>query len=151
MNRPKGASRRMHRHPIGRRAACIAWIGLLSALLAGCANANAVSSPTSTIPPIPSTNPTQGRSAQLPHFDHIVVVVEENHSYDDIMASGQAHYIHKLVGEGALFTDAHAVAHPSEPNYLALYAGSTFGLTSDACPQQLAAPNLGAAALARGV
>jgi hypothetical protein len=52
---------------------------------------------------------------------------------------------------GALMTQAYAVAHPSEPNYLALFAGSTFGVSSDACPVDAgAAPNLGSALLAAG-
>ncbi len=128
------------------RARHVTLIGLLAALgaiLAGCAGANGGQPPVTSV--------AGGASAQLPHVDHIVVVVEENHSYDDIMASGEAPYIHALAGQGALFTDAHGVAHPSEPNYLALFAGSTFGLSSDACPQEYTAPNLGAEALARGL
>jgi acid phosphatase len=42
-----------------------------------------------------------------------------------------------------LFTNSYAITHPSEPNYLALFAGSTFGLSSDACPTQFSPPDLG--------
>ncbi len=38
-------------------------------------------------------------------------------------------------------TNSHAVSHPSEPNYLALFAGSTFGVKSDHCPLTYDAPN----------
>jgi len=62
----------------------------------------------------------------MPAYDHIVVVVEENHSFSEIIGNPQAPYINALASGGALLTNYHAVAHPSQPNYLALYAGSTF-------------------------
>ena len=91
-----------------------------------------------------------GTAKPLPHFDHIVVVVEENHSANEIYQATDAPYLHSLAQQGAVFTDSRGVAHPSEPNYLALFAGSTFGLTSDDCPQQFSAPNLGSALLGAG-
>jgi len=68
----------------------------------------------------------------MPAYDHIVVVVEENHSFGEIIGNPQAPYINSLASGGALLTNYHAVTHPSEPNYLALYAGSTFGVADDA-------------------
>jgi acid phosphatase len=98
------------------------------------------------------TTSTPGGAAQpLPRFDHIVVVVEENHAYGDIVGSADAPYINSLRQRGAEFTDSHAVAHPSEPNYLALFAGSTFGLSSDDCPQSFNALNLGGELLAHNL
>jgi acid phosphatase len=48
-------------------------------------------------------------------------------------------------------TQSFAVTHPSEPNYMALFAGSTFGLTSDACPvNEGNVANLGSELLAAG-
>ncbi|MGB9369722.1 MAG: alkaline phosphatase family protein [Xanthobacteraceae bacterium] len=61
-------------------------------------------------------------------YDHIVVVVEENHSASEIIGNPQAPYINALASGGALLTNYHAVTHPSQPNYFALYAGSTFGV-----------------------
>jgi hypothetical protein len=49
-----------------------------------------------------------------------------------------------LAKSGATFTDAHGEAHPSQPNYLALFSGSTQGVTDDSCPLNLAGPNLAA-------
>src|SRR3954447_16724241 len=63
-----------------------------------------------------------------PNFDHVVVVVEENHSSEGIIGNSQAGYINWLAAAGALLTNYHAVTHPSQPNYFALYAGSTFGI-----------------------
>lgn len=70
----------------------------------------------------------------IPTPSHVVVVIEENHSYSQIIGNSQAPYINTLASEGALFTQSYAVAHPSEPNYLALFSGSTQGVTSDTCP-----------------
>jgi len=64
----------------------------------------------------------------MPAYDHIVVVVEENHSFGEIIGNPQAPYINSLASGGALLTNYHAVTHPSQPNYFALYAGSTFAV-----------------------
>jgi hypothetical protein len=67
-----------------------------------------------------------------PAYDHVVVVIEENHSYENIIGNGQDPFINYLASGGALLTNYHAITHPSEPNYLALYAGSTFGVRDNA-------------------
>ena len=74
---------------------------------------------------------------------HVVVVVEENKNYSQIFSGSSAPYIQALARGGALLTDYYAVTHPSEPNYQALFAGSTLGLTSDACPVNYNHANLG--------
>ncbi|HYS34333.1 MAG TPA: alkaline phosphatase family protein, partial [Pseudonocardiaceae bacterium] len=79
-----------------------------------------------------------------PKFDHIVIVMEENHSFNEIIGSSSAPYINSLApAQGALFTSSFAVAHPSQPNYVALFSGSTQGLTSDSCPHTFSANNVG--------
>jgi Phosphoesterase family/FG-GAP-like repeat len=64
-------------------------------------------------------------------FAHIIVVMEENHSFAEIVGNAQAPYINSLANAGALLTNYHAITHPSQPNYFAIYAGSTFGVTDD--------------------
>jgi len=66
----------------------------------------------------------------------------ENHSYADIVGNPAAPFINSLARRGALFTSSYAVTHPSEPNYLALFSGSTQGVTDDGCPYRFTAPNL---------
>ncbi|GCE22816.1 acid phosphatase [Dictyobacter kobayashii] len=80
--------------------------------------------------------------------DHIVIVLEENHSYADIIGSSQAPYINALASKSAVFTNSHAETHPSQPNYLAFYSGSTQGTTSDDCPNTFSGPNLGQSLIA---
>ncbi len=79
----------------------------------------------------------------VPGFARVVVVVEENHTADAVIGNKAAPFINALATGGALMTQSFAVTHPSQPNYLALFAGDTFGVTSNACPLDLgAAPNL---------
>jgi acid phosphatase len=66
-----------------------------------------------------------------------LVVVEENHSLDQ-MRSGMP-YLAGLSERYGYATNWRALAHPSEPNYLALAGGSTFGVTDDAPPSTNAA------------
>src|SRR5438552_2665021 len=81
--------------------------------------------------------------ASLPRPDHIVIVIEENHSFSEIIGNAQAPYINSLANQGALFTQSFAITHPSQPNYLALFSGSTQGIADNSCPNSFSAPNLG--------
>ncbi|MEY9944152.1 alkaline phosphatase family protein [Kitasatospora sp. GAS1066B] len=91
--------------------------------------------------------------AELPRPDHVLVVVLENHAYGQIVGNPDAPYLNgTLKAGGADLTDSHALTHPSEPNYYALFSGSTQGRTDDSCVAvgSLGAPNLGAELLAAG-
>jgi len=88
-----------------------------------------------------------------PRPDHIIIVMEENHGYDEVIGSPNAPFITALANGGALFTDAHGVTHPSQPNYLAMYSGSTQGVIDDKCLENetpYTTPNLGAALISKG-
>jgi hypothetical protein len=87
----------------------------------------------------------------LPRPDHIVVVIEENRGYAQIMDKrNSASYIHALAKRGMLLTKSYGVAHPSQPNYLALFSGSTQGVTSNACPNSFDTDNLASSLLNAG-
>lgn len=86
----------------------------------------------------------------VPRFEHIIVVVEENKSYGELVGTSSAPFLNDLAGSGAVLTQSYAVTHPSEPNYLALFSGSTQGLTNDSCPHQYNGPNLAASVIAVG-
>lgn len=66
----------------------------------------------------------------------------ENRAASQIIGSGDAPYINALAKSGALFAQSFAVSHPSQPNYLALFSGSTHGIEDDRCPLTLHATNL---------
>ena len=97
-----------------------------------------------------AANPACAKKTKLPKPDHIIIVMEENHSYSDIIGSAQAPYINALAQSGALFTDSHAVTHPSQPNYLELFSGSTQGVTNDNCPHSFAVDNEASQLIAAG-
>lgn len=89
----------------------------------------------------------------LPKPDHIIIVVEENHGYDQIIGSENAPYINQLAREGTLFTNSQAVTHPSQPNYLALFSGSTQNVDGDECllnKTPFTSMNLGASLIKAG-
>lgn len=82
-------------------------------------------------------------AATVPTPSHVVVVMEENHSYADIIGNtSQAPYMNQLAGQGALLTSSYGVTHPSQPNYMAIFSGSQQGVTSDNCPSTSSAANL---------
>jgi acid phosphatase len=86
------------------------------------------------IPPLLAlSNPAH--AAALPKPDHVVVVVMENQGYGNVIGSSSAPYVNGLAGQGASFTQSYGVTHPSQPNYIALFSGSTQGVTSDSCPR----------------
>src|SRR5216117_2194047 len=85
-------------------------------------------------------------------FQYIVTILMENKGLCDVtpsVVSGcssssiPAPYLATLAQTYGFSTHYTAVDHPSEPNYVALFGGSTFGVTSDGyCCFQLNAPNL---------
>ena len=104
-----------------------------------------------TVATLLAATPTASAApAPLPRPDHVLVVVMENKDPGEIIGNAAAPYLTALARAGASFTDAHAETHPSQPNYLALFSGSTQGVTDNGCDHSFASPNLGSALLAAG-
>src|SRR5690349_12741575 len=100
--------------------------------------------------------PSLGTSVSVPpgsvvRPDHVVVVIEENKGYADVIGNAAAPYLNGLAAQGALFDHSFAVAHPSQPNYLALFSGSTQGITDDSCPHTFPGPNLASQLIEAGL
>ena len=98
-----------------------------------------------TAGPIPNASAADQQSSapkKLPNPDHVVIVIEENRSYKKIIGNMAAQYINRLANEGALFTNSFAITHPSQPNYLALFSGSTHGVPDDRCQIFVTGDNL---------
>ena len=141
-------------------------VGVVLLVLAGCGGPGpAASSPADqTNTPTPTSAGTGQRSADsatrhtttgtrpaaIPAPVHAVVVIMENHAYGQIIGNPAAPFINAIADRGALFTRSYGVTHPSEPNYLALFSGSTQGITDDGCPYRFTAPNLAADLLKAG-
>ena len=87
-----------------------------------------------------------------PRPDHVVVVIEENRSFMQIMDPiNQDSYIHALAKRGTLFTRSYGITHPSQPNYLALFSGATHGITNNVCPLNFDSDNLASTLLEAGL
>ena len=103
------------------------WIALFCAIVPASSNAG-TSGPkislTHSGDQVPEAN-------GVPQPDHVVIVIEENHSYSEIIGSPNAPYINSLAAQGAVFTQSYAVTHPSQPNYLDLFSGFNQGVTDD--------------------
>jgi phosphatidylinositol-3-phosphatase len=55
----------------------------------------------------------------------LVVIVEENEQYNNIVGNGQAPFLNQLISQGELFTNYTAVTGSSNPNYIAMTSGLT--------------------------
>lgn len=102
-----------------------------------CVGSNLVAA--QSIPPTPQNQPQVTKSpegkkeeaeraaarARAHHFDRVVIIVLENVDYE---AASQNKDLTALAARGASFTNFHALFHPSYPNYLAMIAGTDYGL-----------------------
>jgi phosphatidylinositol-3-phosphatase len=82
-----------------------------------------------------------GSVLPVPPADPFILIVLENKTEADIRDAINAPAIKGLIAHGAVLTDYQAVAHPSQPNYLALFSGSTQRVIDDE-PHDLSAPTL---------
>jgi hypothetical protein len=126
----------------GRRIAVVA--AAVALLTTGVTAAVASASPAS-----PAA--TKAAAAVVPRPDHVVLVMFENHDYTQINGSSSAPTFNSMAAQGAKFTKAFGVTHPSQPNYIALFSGTTQGVTSDSCPKNYTnVTNLGSQLLGAG-
>jgi hypothetical protein len=61
----------------------------------------------------------------------VIIVVLENEVYNNVIDNASAPYENSLASEFALATNYYAISHPSEPNYIAMIAGTTFNITKN--------------------
>ncbi len=86
---------------------------LVSGLACGGSNSSSTQTPPTTTPP------------SQPTFSHVVIVVEENHSYSDVIGNSSMPYFNGLASQHGLATQYFANGHPSIPNYMMLTTGQT--------------------------
>lgn len=70
----------------------------------------------------------------IPHLDHVLVVVMENHAYSQIMNNADAPFINAYARKANLATNYFGVGHPSLTNYLEIVGGSNFAVINDNSP-----------------
>src|SRR5215467_4301337 len=75
--------------------------------------------------------PVSSADTAIPRYSHIFVIIEENHTTDEIIGNPAAPNLTRLAREYGFASNFFAVSHPSEPNYIALVGGDTFGISDD--------------------
>jgi acid phosphatase len=100
-------------------------------------------------PQLPATPETpsvgsslSGPQADVPDFEHIVLVVFENKSFDTVIGNPMMPTLNRLASENTLLTTYYATRNPSLPNYIALVGGDTFGIETDCIDCFVDAPGL---------
>lgn len=109
-------------------------------LATGCSAAPATAAPATAAPSTsttavtarPAASSVSSTAASLGHVRKMLVIMEENHSLKQAFPGGMP-YLWSLAQRYAYATDWSDVAHPSLPNYLAIFAGSAFNDPQD-CP-----------------
>jgi acid phosphatase len=93
------------------------------------------------------------KKAALPRPDHVVVLICENKGFPQVIGNADAPYINEIADRGAVFTESYALAHPSQPNYVMLLAGSNLGVANNDVPkeQPFTEPNLAAELIGKGL
>ena len=68
-------------------------------------------------------------TTNVPAFSHVFIVVEENHSYGEVVGNAGMPYFNGLANSYGLATQFYGNAHPSLPNYFELTAGDGTSIT----------------------
>ena len=67
----------------------------------------------------------------FPQYDHVFLIIMENENYNQVVGNQFAPILNALAHDYGLATNYTGVADPSEPNYVAMLGGDTFGISSD--------------------
>ena len=78
-----------------------------------------------------AANVAAAQSPSEPVYDHIFLIIEENHGYGQIIGNPHAPNMNALAQTYGIATRYYSVADPSAPNYVALLGGNAFGIADD--------------------
>jgi len=67
-------------------------------------------------------------SSSSHHWDHIVIVFEENKNYTQVVTDSN---MAEFESRGASFTSFYGITHPSQPNYIGFFSGDLQGVTDN--------------------
>lgn len=93
-------------------------------LLTACGGTGGSAPATSPSPTSPSPTPQPAPVQPTTQQSFVVMVVEENHAYEQVIGNSSMPYLNSLAQQGALATQYYADAHPSIGNYFALTTGA---------------------------
>ena len=113
------------RMPVWAVSACVAAVLAAASLLSG----GPAVTPAAAHPRAAATRAVD--PGAFPRYDHVFMLTEENHGFQDIIGNPEAPTLNNLARAYGLSTQYYAITHPSGPNYVAPLAGGTFGVNSD--------------------
>jgi phospholipase C len=90
----------------------------------------------------PLASACTGRERPPQTYRHVLVIVMENHSAGQIFGSPKTPYITHAATMCGRAVAYHSITHPSLPNYIAMTAGSTGGITTDCTSCRTNIPNV---------
>jgi acid phosphatase len=85
--------------------------------------------PTTQVTTLPSASSSP--SAAVPAFSNIWIIVLENKDYTRVVTADDLPFMSGLIDRYGLAESYFGVARPSQPNYLAMFSGSTHGVTDN--------------------
>ncbi len=71
-----------------------------------------------------------GTRTTAPKYKHVIVILEENHSYGSVVHSPSAPFINSVIAACGIATNYHNITHYSLPNYLGIASGGSLGQLS---------------------
>ncbi|QMU78340.1 hypothetical protein GXW83_24160 [Streptacidiphilus sp. PB12-B1b] len=93
--------------------------------------------------PLPAAPAPVPPVSTVPVLDHVFFVMMENEDNSQIIGNtSQAPYLNSLATKYAVSGNEIALAHPSDPNYVGFFSGSTWGYDEDSTSTALNVNNL---------
>jgi phospholipase C len=78
-----------------------------------------------------AASPASAQIEGIPRYEHIILIIAENHGYDQIIDKQDAPNINRLAKDYGSATKFYGEVHPSKANYIAMIGGDTFGIHDD--------------------
>jgi hypothetical protein len=91
---------------------------------------------------IPTITPSPTPHSPVPTFSHVTLIILENKEFGTVIGNRAMPNFNTWAQQYALLTQHYAIRHPSLPNYFALIAGDTFGITTNCEDCWIDAPSL---------
>jgi hypothetical protein len=124
-----------------RVRAVVTTVTLLTGLAIPAVVSPAIAVPAATAVPVASAVPaaSDGRAAadgsiaaaaRVPHYNHVTVIMDNNHDYGSILHNTFAPTINRLARQYGLASKYYTTSDPVVGNIMALLAGNNFGVSS---------------------
>ena len=127
----------MHRR--GKNSVLIGLVALLFVGQLGCGSGGSVQFPDPTPPRPPAPAPVP---VPVTQYGHLFLVVEENHSFSEVVGNTSMPYFNSLIAKYGLATQSFGNTHPSIGNYFVLTTGQIVTNNEAVAPPTVTADNI---------